>query len=34
MDFGEENYRLKVTQNGKDIKMSNASELYDFLNNR
>jgi len=34
LNFGEENYRLKVTQNGKEIKMSNAAELYDFLNNR
>ena len=33
LNFGEENYRLKVTQNGKEIKMSNAAELYDFLNN-
>ena len=34
LNFGAENYRLKVTQNGKEIKMSNAAELYDFLNNR
>ena len=34
LNFGEENYRLKVTQNGKEIKMSNAAELYDLLNNR
>ena len=34
LNFGEENYRLKVTQNGKEIKMSNAAELYDFLNYR
>ena len=34
LNFGEENYRKKVTQNGKEIKMSNAAELYDFLNNR
>lgn len=33
LSFGEENYRLKVYQNDKEIKMSNASELYDFLNN-
>lgn len=31
LNFGEENYRLKVTKNGKEIKMSNAGELYDFL---
>ena len=31
LDFGKENYRLKVTENGKEIPMSNASELYDFL---
>ena len=34
LNFGEENYRLKVTQNGKEVSMSNAAELYDFLNNR
>ena len=34
LNFGEENYRKKVTQNGKEIKMSNAAELYDFLNAR
>ena len=34
LNFGEENYRLKVTQDGKEIKMSNAAELYDFLNYR
>lgn len=34
LNFGEENYRLKVTQNGKEIKMSNAAELYDFLKSR
>lgn len=33
LNFGQENYRLKVTSNGNEIKMSNASELYDFLNN-
>jgi hypothetical protein len=33
LNFGQENYRLKVTQNGKEIKMSNAAELYDFLKN-
>jgi hypothetical protein len=31
LDFGRENHRLKVTQDGKDVKMSNASELYEFL---
>lgn len=31
LDFGRENYRLKVTQDGKEVKMSNASELYEFL---
>ena len=34
LNFGEENYRLKVTDNGKNIPMSNASELYDYLINR
>ena len=34
LNFGEENYRMKVTKNGKEIKMSNAAELYDFLTNR
>ena len=34
LNFGEENYRLKVTQNGKNIPMSNASDLYDYLINR
>ena len=34
LNFGEENYQKKVTKNGKEIKMSNAAELYDFLNNR
>jgi hypothetical protein len=33
LNFGQENYRLKVTQNDKEIKMSTAAELYDFLNN-
>lgn len=32
LDFGQENYRLKVTDNGKNIPMSNAGELWDFLN--
>ena len=35
LNFGEENYRLKVyDENKKEIPMSNAAELYDFLNNR
>jgi hypothetical protein len=34
LNFGEENYLLKVTQNGNEIPLSNAAELYDFLNNR
>ena len=34
LNFGEENYRLKVYSEGKEIPMSNASELYDFLNER
>ena len=33
LDFGKENYRLKVTNNGKEVPMSNAGELYDFLVN-
>jgi len=32
LNFGQENYRLKVTQkDGKEIKMSTAGVLYDFL---
>ena len=35
LNFGEENYRLKVyDENKKEIPMSTAAELYDFLNNR
>ena len=34
LNFGQENYRLKVYSNGCEVPMSNASELYDFLNNR
>ena len=34
LNFGDENYRLKVYSEGKEIPMSNASELYDFLNER
>ena len=33
LDFGKENWRLKVTNNGKEVPMSNAGELYDFLVN-
>jgi hypothetical protein len=33
LDFGKENYRLKVTQDGKEIKMSSAGELYELLIN-
>ncbi len=31
LDFGKENWRLKVTQHGKEIPMSTPGELYDFL---
>lgn len=34
LNFGKENYRLKVTDNGRNVPMSNAAELYDFLINR
>ena len=34
LNFGSENYRLKVYSNGCEVPMSNAAELYDFLNNR
>ena len=34
LNFGHENYRLKVYTHGKEVPMSNAAELYDFLNNR
>ena len=34
LNFGEENYRLKATENGNNIPMSNASELYDYLISR
>lgn len=33
LDFGAKNDYLKVHQNGVEIKMSNAGELYDFLKN-
>ncbi|MBK7380670.1 MAG: hypothetical protein IPJ03_17065 [Ignavibacteriales bacterium] len=32
LDFGKK--RLDVTQHGKEVKMSNAAELYDFLSDR
>ncbi len=34
LNFGAENYRLKVYSQGREVPMSNAAELYDFLNNR
>ena len=34
LNFGEENYRLKAAENGNNIPMSNASELYDYLISR
>ena len=34
LDFGKENWRLKVTNNGKEIPLSNPSQLYDLLCNR
>lgn len=34
LKFGQENYRLKIIQDGKEIKMLNADELYNLLNNR
>lgn len=34
-DFGNESYRLQAyDENKKPIKMDNASDLYDFINNR
>jgi hypothetical protein len=33
LDFGKENYRLKVTQDGKEIKKGSAGELYELLIN-
>jgi len=32
LDFGRENYRLEVTENGKNVPMSNAGELWEYLN--
>ncbi|MEN9655893.1 MAG: Riemerella phage, partial [Bacteroidota bacterium] len=34
LDFGKKNYRLKVTIGKKNIPMSNAGELWDFLQNK
>ena len=34
LNFGAENYRLKVYSKGSEVPMSTAAELYDFLNNR
>ena len=34
LNFGKENYRLKVYSNGGEVPMSTAAELYDFLNSR
>jgi hypothetical protein len=34
LDFGVKNDHLKVYKNGIEVPMSNAAELYDFLNNR
>lgn len=34
LDFGRENYRLKVTQDDKEIPLSTPGELYDFLVNQ
>lgn len=35
LDFGKENEKLKAyDKNGKEIKLSNASELYDYLKTR
>ena len=31
LDFGKNNHRLKVISNEKEIPLTNASELYDFL---
>lgn len=33
LNFGKENWRLKVTENGTNIPLSNAGELYDYLTN-
>ena len=34
LDFGAKNYHLKVYSQCGEVPMSNAAELYDFLNNR
>ena len=34
LNFGSENYRLKVYSHGNEVPMSTAADLYDFLNNR
>lgn len=34
LNFGEENYRLKVYSHGNEVPMSTAADLYDFLSNR
>ena len=34
LNFGAENYRLKVYSKGGEVPMSTAADLYDFLNNR
>ena len=31
LDFGRENWRLKVYENGNEIPMASAEQLYDFL---
>jgi len=32
LDFGRENWRLKANDNGKEIPLSNAGQLFDYLN--
>lgn len=32
LDFGRENWRLKANENGKEIQLSNAGQLFDYLN--
>ena len=34
LDFGAKNHSLKVYSHGVEVTISNAAELYDFLNNR
>lgn len=34
LDFGQENYRLEVKDNSKEIPMSNAGELWEYLNSK